>query len=47
MQLRRLLFKAVLLVGIAARANAQGLQSGIAARDVNLYARLLAMTDTR
>lgn len=47
MQLRNHVAKAVLLVGIATRVHAQALPPGIGAREVNLYARLLAMTDTR
>jgi cyclophilin family peptidyl-prolyl cis-trans isomerase/HEAT repeat protein len=47
MQLRKNVATAVLLIGIAARAHAQALPSGVGTREVNLYARLLAMTDTR
>ena len=47
MQLRKNVATAVLLIGIATRAHAQALPSGVGAREVNLYARLLAMTDTR
>lgn len=41
------LVSTLLLVGIAATAHAQALPPAIGAREVNLYARLLAMTDTR
>jgi len=37
----------VLILALAARASAQSLPPSIGAREVNLYARLLAMTDTR
>jgi cyclophilin family peptidyl-prolyl cis-trans isomerase/HEAT repeat protein len=47
MQLRKQVGTVVLLAGIAVRAQAQALPSGAGAREVNLYARLLAMTDTR
>jgi cyclophilin family peptidyl-prolyl cis-trans isomerase/HEAT repeat protein len=51
MQLRRhiakVVFSTVLLVGIATRVAAQALPAAVSAREVTLYARLLAMTDTR
>jgi cyclophilin family peptidyl-prolyl cis-trans isomerase len=47
MRLRRLLGSAVLVVAGAATANGQRLPSGVGAQEIDLYARLLAMTDTR
>lgn len=47
MLLRKRLVYTVLLVGIAASAHAQPLPKGVGAREVTLYARLLAMTDAR
>lgn len=47
MQLRKNVAYAIVVLGIAARAHAQALPSGVGAREVSLYARLLAMTDTR
>jgi cyclophilin family peptidyl-prolyl cis-trans isomerase/HEAT repeat protein len=53
MQLRRhivntaLLVNTVLLVAFAACAHAQALPPAVGPREVNLYARLLSMTDTR
>ena len=47
MQLRKNFAITVMLVGVAAGARGQGLPPAIGANDVNLYARLLAMTDTR
>ena len=47
MQLRKKPTVAVLTCAIAAIAGAQTLPPAIGAREVNLYARLLAMTDTR
>ena len=38
---------AVLIVALAARASAQRLPASVGAEEINLYARLLAMTDTR
>lgn len=47
MQLRKFVIHTTLVTGIATSARAQGLPGGVGAREVNLYARLLAMTDTR
>lgn len=47
MQLRKHLVITAVLVGVAATAGGQGRPPSIGATDVNLYARLLAMTDTR
>jgi cyclophilin family peptidyl-prolyl cis-trans isomerase/HEAT repeat protein len=47
MQHRKTFVITSLWVGIAAMAGGQGLPPGIGASEVNLYARLLAMTDTR
>jgi cyclophilin family peptidyl-prolyl cis-trans isomerase/HEAT repeat protein len=47
MQLRNQLAVAVLLMAVVARANAQRLPPGVAEPEVNLYARLLAMSETR
>ncbi len=47
MQLRKILVNATLWAGVATGAHAQGLPVGVGAREVELYARLLAMTDTR
>ena len=47
MQLRRNVGAAFLGVSLAASAGAQDLRSKIASQDINLYARLLAMTDSR
>ena len=47
MQFRNKLAMAVLLVAAAIPAHGQQLPSGVDEREVNLYARLLAMTDTR
>jgi cyclophilin family peptidyl-prolyl cis-trans isomerase/HEAT repeat protein len=47
MQLRKTFVITSLWVGVAATAGGQGLPPGIGASEVNLYARLLAMTDTR
>ena len=46
MRLRKLLGFAVLVVGATAPADGQR-QAGVGAQEVNLYARVLAMTDTR
>src|SRR4030088_21838 len=37
----------VLILALAGRAQAQRLPSSVGAQEINLYARLLAMTDTR
>jgi len=37
----------ILMVALAARASAQRLPSSVGSEEINLYARLLAMTDTR
>lgn len=47
MQLRNTNLLAVLALLLAGQVHAQTLPAGIGAREVNLYARLLAMTDTR
>lgn len=47
MQLRNTSILAVLALLLAGQVHAQTLPAGIGAREVNLYARLLAMTDTR
>ena len=47
MRLRKLIGLAALLFAGAASANGQRLPSGVGAQEVNLYARLLVMTDTR
>lgn len=47
MQCRRELALAVLLLAAPLPASGQRLPPGIGAKEVNLYARLLAMTDTR
>src|SRR2546429_5414187 len=47
MQLRNTLVVALSAFGIAWSAFAQGLPRGVGARELDLYARLLAMTDTR
>jgi len=47
MQLRKRVVITALLIAIAGGGSAQGLPSGVGAREVNVYARLLAMTDTR
>jgi cyclophilin family peptidyl-prolyl cis-trans isomerase/HEAT repeat protein len=47
MQLRKRIVTTALLIGIAGSAGSQGLPSGVGAGEVNLYARLMAMTDTR
>lgn len=47
MQLRKHLVITAVLVGVAATAGGQVRPPSIGATDVNLYARLLAMTDTR
>jgi cyclophilin family peptidyl-prolyl cis-trans isomerase/HEAT repeat protein len=47
MQVRKILRNATLWAGVATGAHAQGLRAGVGAREVELYARLLAMTDTR
>ena len=47
MRLRKKTLIGVLILALAARASAQSLPPSIGAREVNLYARLLAMTDTR
>jgi cyclophilin family peptidyl-prolyl cis-trans isomerase/HEAT repeat protein len=47
MQLRKNLVITATFIGVAATAAGQGLPPGIDASEVNLYARLLAMTDTR
>jgi len=47
MLLRKLFANTVLFVGVAASAHAQALPKGVGAPEVALYARLLAMTDTR
>ena len=47
MRFRNQLALAVLLLGASTAANAQRLPPGARAEDVSLYARLLAMADTR
>ena len=47
MRFRSSLAIAALLAAAAAPADGQRLPSGVDEREVNLYARLLAMTDTR
>jgi cyclophilin family peptidyl-prolyl cis-trans isomerase/HEAT repeat protein len=47
MQLRKTFVATSLWLGVGATAGGQGLPPGIGASEVNLYARLLAMTDTR
>ncbi len=47
MRLRRKVLFAFLSLSLAAAAGAQDLRSRVGSQDVNLYARLLAMTDTR
>ena len=47
MQFRKQLAIAVLLLAAAVPANGQRLPPGVGEREVNLYAQLLAMTDTR
>ena len=47
MRLRKKLALVVLLFAGSASANGQRLPSGVGEFEVNLYARLLAMTDTR
>src|SRR3984893_29397 len=47
MRLRKTLVITIVLAGVAATAGGQGLPPAIGASEVNLYARLLAMTDTR
>ena len=47
MRLRKNLVITIVLAGVAATARGQGLPPAIGASEVNLYARLLAMTDTR
>src|SRR6202162_2457036 len=47
MQLRKHLLVFATFVGVAATASGQELPPAIGAREVNLFARLLAMTDTR
>ena len=47
MRLRKLVGLGVVLLAGTATASAQRLPSGVGAPEVNLYARLLAMTDTR
>jgi cyclophilin family peptidyl-prolyl cis-trans isomerase/HEAT repeat protein len=47
MQLRKRYVIAVLMMGIHASPRAQALPRGVGAREVTLYAQLLAMTDTR
>jgi cyclophilin family peptidyl-prolyl cis-trans isomerase/HEAT repeat protein len=47
MRLRKHFAVSLLLIGISASAHAQALPAGVGAQEVNLYARILAMTDTR
>jgi cyclophilin family peptidyl-prolyl cis-trans isomerase/HEAT repeat protein len=47
MPLRNFCVGTMLLVGVAADAGAQKLPRGVGTREVDLYAQLLAMTDTR
>jgi len=47
MQLRKNLVITAVFIGVAATAGGQGLPPAIGASEVNLYARLLATTDTR
>jgi cyclophilin family peptidyl-prolyl cis-trans isomerase len=47
MQLRKKSIVALLTVAVSAVATGQGLPHGVGSREVTLYARLLAMTDTR
>ncbi len=47
MRLRKKTLIAALMLGLAARASAQKLPSGVGAQEINLYARLLSMADTR
>jgi cyclophilin family peptidyl-prolyl cis-trans isomerase/HEAT repeat protein len=47
MLLRKFLFGTTLLAGVGLSAGAQKLPRGVGAREVDLYAHLLAMTDTR
>src|SRR6478609_4328639 len=47
MQLRKRWIFSLLTVATAAVATGQGAPRGIGSREVTLYARLLAMTDTR
>jgi cyclophilin family peptidyl-prolyl cis-trans isomerase/HEAT repeat protein len=47
MRLRKHFSVTLLLIGFSASAHAQALPSGVGPREVNLYARILAMTDTR
>ncbi|MDP9202899.1 MAG: hypothetical protein M3P26_13350, partial [Gemmatimonadota bacterium] len=47
MRFRKQLSLAVLLFAASVPANGQRLPPAIGEREVNLYARLLAMTDTR
>jgi cyclophilin family peptidyl-prolyl cis-trans isomerase/HEAT repeat protein len=47
MQLHKYLVGTAIFVGVAATASGQELPPAIGASEVNLYARLLAMTDTR
>src|SRR6266516_5402767 len=47
MQLRNTLLVAVAASGVAASASAQRIPRNAAARELHLYARLLAMTDAR
>ncbi|HEX9083523.1 MAG TPA: HEAT repeat domain-containing protein, partial [Gemmatimonadaceae bacterium] len=47
MRLRKHFAVTLLLIGISASAHAQASPPAVGAREVNLYARILAMTDTR
>ena len=47
MRLRKHFAVTLLLIGISASAHAQALPPAVGAREVTLYARILAMTDTR
>src|SRR5688572_595856 len=47
MPLRKPLPLAVLLLAVSTAANGQRLPSGVGREEVSLYARLMAMTDTR
>ncbi|HYU54496.1 MAG TPA: hypothetical protein VEK37_16200, partial [Gemmatimonadaceae bacterium] len=47
MQLRNTLLVAVAVFGVASSAPAQRLPRNVGARELDLYARLLAMTDAR
>ena len=47
MRLRKHFAVTLLLIGVSASAHAQALPPAVGAREVTLYARILAMTDTR